>query len=174
MSNTKYKAEQDVYDIMRDLVGQHHPDLALVVDEIAIVFKEKAGMSGNGRPVLGKASKASPLFGVLGDTDYKFILELSADTWLELTSRQKQALMDHLLCGCRVEELDDGGNKCAIAPPDVEFYWDELDRWGDWRPRPEGEGPQGPSPVEEVFGKKEGADGDAQARVSILDDFGFE
>ena len=175
MSATMYKAETDVYDIMRDLVGKHHPDLALVVDEIAIVFREKAGKSG-GRAVLGKSRKASPLFGVLGDTDYKFILELAADEWAgSLTMRQKQALMDHLLCSCRVEEVDGGGTKCAIAPPDVEFYWDELDRWGDWRPRPEGDGPSGPSPVEEIFGKKDEDDGSGKpdpkksSRATILD-----
>lgn len=152
MPNSIYKAEQEVLDMVRDLVGQNHPDLALVVDEIAVVFKEKGGETG-GRANLGKAAKASPLIGVLGDTNYRFILTLGADHWLELTSRQRKALLDHLLCACRVED-EDGELKCHIAPPDVSFYWDELDRWGDWRPRPEGEGPEGPSPVQEVFGKK--------------------
>lgn len=151
MSNI-YKADPDVVDMVKDLVAQHHPDLALVVDEIAVVFKEKGGETG-GRPNLGKAQKANPLFGVLGDTDYKFILTLAADHWLELTTRQRNALLDHLLCACRADEVD-GEYKYSLAPPDVSFYWDELDRWGDWRPRPEGDGPDGPSPVEEVFGKK--------------------
>jgi hypothetical protein len=147
-----YKAESDVVDMVKELVGQHHPDLALVVDEIAVVFREKAASRG-GRAVLGKSAKASPLIGVLGNTDYKFIIELGGDTWLELTNRQRKALLDHLLCACRAEE-DDGDVKYSIAPPDVSFFWDELDRWGDWRPRPDGEGPDGPSPVVQVFGKK--------------------
>lgn len=158
MSNSLYKAEPDIVDMMKDLVGKHHPDLALVVDEIALVFKEKGGETG-GRPNLGKAAKASPLFGVLGDTDYKFVITLAADHWLELTTRQKNALLDHLLCACRADD-EDGEIKCYVAPPDVSFYWDELDRWGDWRPRPEGDGPEGPSPVEEVFGKKADEDDD--------------
>ena len=150
--STIYKAEPEVVDMMRELIGQYHPDLALVTEEIAVVFREKAAQRG-GRAVLGKAAKASPLIGVLGDTDYKFILELGGDSWLELTTRQKNALLDHLLCSCRAEE-DDGNIKYSLAPPDVSFFWDELDRWGDWRPRPEGEGPEGPSPVEAVFGQK--------------------
>lgn len=151
-----YKADPDVVDMMKELVGKYHPDLAIVIDEIAVVFREKAAQRG-GRAVLGKSAKASPLIGVLGDTDYKFILELGGDAWLELTSRQRNALLDHLLCACRAEE-EDGKVKFSIAPPDVSFFWDELDRWGDWRPRPEGEGPDGPSPVVEVFGKKDDED----------------
>ena len=156
MGNNLYKAEQDVVDRVKELVAQYHPDLALVVDEIAVVFKEKGGEVG-GRANLGKAAKASPLLGVLGDTDYKFILTLGQDHWLSLTTRQQTALLDHLLCACRADD-EDGEIKCYIAPPDVSFYWDELDRWGDWRPRPEGDGPEGPSPVEEVFGKKDADD----------------
>lgn len=147
-----FRAEPDVVDMMKDLVAKYHPDLAIVVDEIAIVFREKAGKAG-GKVVLGKSKKATPLLGVLGDTDYKFILELAGDEWQNLTTRQRNALLDHLLCACRADD-EDGEIKYYIAPPDVSFYWDELDRWGDWRPRPEGEGPDGPSPVEEVFGKK--------------------
>lgn len=154
-----YKADSDIVDMVKDLVGKHHPDLALVVDEIAVVMREKAGQRG-GKAILGKSSKASPLFGVLGDTDYKFILEIGGDAWLELTTRQQNALLDHLLCSCRAEEDDKGNLKYSIAPPDVNFYWDELDRWGDWRPRPDGEGPDGPSPVEEIFGKKKDEDED--------------
>lgn len=152
-----YKAESDMMDMMRELVGQHHPDLALVVDEIAVVVREKAGKRG-GKAVLGKSQKASPLIGVLGDTDYKFILEIAGDEWQNLTSRQRKALMDHLLCSCRVDDEGEDGLKCYLAPPDVAFYWDELDRWGDWRPRPEGEGPAGPSPIDALFKKADEED----------------
>ena len=155
-----WKAEQKVVDMALDLIGQHHPDLALVSDEIAIIFREKAGKAG-GEVVLGKSKKASPLFGVLGDTDYKFIIELASDEWMDLTSRQQMALLDHHLCACRTEEDPKSGNlRCFIAPPDVAMYFDEYDRWGDWRPRPEDDDTPPISPVEEMFGKKDddGAD----------------
>jgi Putative phage metallopeptidase len=130
-----YKAEDTVVQMMKDLVGQYHPDLALIVDEIAVVFREKAASKG-GRPVLGKASKASPLIGILGGTEYKFILELAQDQWLELDTKQQTALLDHLLCSCRADQDDQGEFKFSLAPPDVSFFYDELDRHGDWRPRP--------------------------------------
>lgn len=134
MANNMYNADDRVYDMVRELIANHHPDLALIVDEIAVVFKDKASNSG-GRLVLGKVRKAPPLLGVLGDVEYKFILELGADAWVDLTSRQQQAFLDHLLLHCVAEE-EDGGYKYFLRAPDVSFFYEELDRWGDWRPRP--------------------------------------
>jgi hypothetical protein len=146
-----YKAEQEVYDLMKVQVANHHPDLALYVDEIAIVFQEKASKVGD-KVILGKPSKANALFGVLGDVDFKFVLTLAADEWLNLTRRQQGILLDSLLCACRAEEDDKGNVKCRIARPDVSYFYDELDRYGDWYPRPPEDGPE--SPLERIFGKK--------------------
>ena len=138
MATDFWKAGKDVMDQMETLLG-HHPDLALVEDEIAIIFREKAAKKG-GKVVLGSSKKAPSLLGVLGDTEYKFILELAADEWQGLTNKQQLALLDHLLCGCGVEENPTTGTmKCFIRTPDVAFFWDELDHHGDWRPRPENE-----------------------------------
>ena len=133
-----WKAGNDVNTMMNTLLG-HHPDLVLVEDEIAVVFREKAAKRG-GKIVLGSSKKAPSMLGVLGDIEYKFILEIAADEWQGLTNKQQLALLDHLLCGCGVEEnANTGTMKCFIRTPDVAFYWDELDRHGDWRPRPENE-----------------------------------
>lgn len=127
--------DSGIPSIAQSLMG-NHPDLVLVEDEIAFIFREKASKRG-GKVILGNAKKAPALVGVLGDTDYKFILEVAFDEWQSLNTKQKTGLIDHLLCACRVEEnANTGDMKCFIAPPDVSFYWDELDRNGDWRPRP--------------------------------------
>ncbi|MDB4278181.1 putative metallopeptidase [Deltaproteobacteria bacterium] len=158
MAQQVWKAESSIVDMAMNLIGQYHPDLALVSDEIAIIFREKAGKAG-GEVVLGKSRKASPLFGVLGETDYKFIIELAGDEWEGLTSKQKLALLDHHLCACRTEEDPKTGDlKCFIAPPDVAMYFDEMDRYGDWRPRPDDDETGPVSPVEEMFGKKDDED----------------
>lgn len=164
MSNL-YRADSTVVDIMTELIGQYHPDLAPINQEIAVIFREKAAKRG-GQVILGKSQKAPPLIGLLGDTEYKFILELAADEWTGLSATQRQALLDHLLCSCRAVEDDEKGDiKYFIAPPDVSFFYDELDRWGDWRPRPADEDDDGKtekvSPIEAVFGTgKKGADAD--------------
>jgi len=150
MATQIWKAEESIVDTMKELIKAHHPDLFLLQDEIALVFREKAGKSG-GEIVLGKSRRASPMFGVLGDVNYKFIIELAADEWENLTSKQQKALLDHHLCACRCDEDPSSGElKCYLAPADVEMYFDEFDRWGDWRPRPS-EDDRPISPVEEMF-----------------------
>jgi len=151
MATEYWKAGEDVMTMMTSLLG-HHPDLALVEDEIAVVFREKAAKKG-GKIVLGSSKKAPAMIGVLGDTEYKFILEIAADEWQSLTNKQQLALVDHLLCGCGVEENPTTGTmKCFLRSPDVAFYWDELDRHGDWRSRPQAQ--QGRGDVVELFGSQ--------------------
>lgn len=154
MSNL-YRADNAVVDIMKELIGQYHPDLAPINQEIAVIFREKAAKRG-GQVILGKSQKAPPLIGVLGDTEYKFILEIAADEWQGLSKSQRVALLDHLLCSCRaLEDEEKGDIKYFIAPPDVSFFYDELDRNGDWRPRPTEEDGDAEkrTPIEEIFGK---------------------
>lgn len=155
MSTEYWKAEQSVVDTMKSLVGQNHPDLALVVDEIAVVFREKAGKSG-GQVVLGSAKKVTPLANALAGESYKFVLELPADVWEhELTSKQREALLDHLLCACRCEEDAKSGElKCTVAKPDVMAFRDNVERYGMWFPKDEsGDNDDGSSAVEDMFGE---------------------
>ena len=137
----RWKASKEIVDRVQDMIRDHHPDLVIVQDEIAVVFRETAAKRG-GRVILGKASKANPLIssGVLSDAPWKFIIEIPADEWEKLGHRKQQALLDRHLCACRTEENAKTGElKCFVAPPDVSYYWDELDRWGDWHPREEGD-----------------------------------
>ena len=139
MAMDTWEAGADVWTIAQDLISKYHPNLALVDKEIAIIFREKASKSG-GQPCLGKARKASPLFKLLGKSEYKFILELAGDEWKSLADTQRVALLDHLLCHCKVEEDEKTGDiKCSIIRPTVSFFVEELKRHGDWRTRPEEE-----------------------------------
>jgi hypothetical protein len=134
-----WEAGKDEYAIMQDLISKNHPHLALVDKEIAIIFREKASKSG-GQVVLGKSRKAGNLFKVLGKADYKFIVEVAADEWQRLADYQRVALIDHLLCACKVTEDEKTGDlKFSLASPEVSFFWEELKRHGDWRPRPQQE-----------------------------------
>jgi hypothetical protein len=146
-----YKASDDIHNKMRELVGLYHPDLALVVDEIVVVFKEKAGKNG-GQVVLGTSKRVAPLVNAIGNTDYKFVLEIAADQWDQnLTSRQQEALLDHLLTSCRCEEDPKTGEvKCTVASPDIMAFRENLERYGMWFPVEESD--SGPSPVQDMFG----------------------
>ncbi len=160
MATEYYKANTEIQDKVMELIGKGHPDLSLVADEIIVVFRDKAGKRG-GQVVLGSAKKVSAMANALAGEDYKFVLEVAADQWEEeLTTKQREALLDHLLCACRCDEDPKSGDiKCYIAPPDIMAYRENVERYGMWFPKEEDEdeGPD-PSPVEALFNKDEDDD----------------
>ncbi len=139
MAAMQWKAGDDVYDLMRRLIGQDFPDLAVLDQKIGIKFREKAGKKGS-IPVLSNVGKAPPILDVFGDGEYEFIIEIAYDMWLVLDNTQKEALMFHCLSGLGVEEVEgeddkDGtGYKTCINPPDIQAFSDELTKYGNWRP----------------------------------------
>jgi len=144
-----WKAGDEVITIVKDLIAKYHPHLALVDDEIAVVFKEKASTVGT-VDIIGKTGKAPAILSVLGDIKWKFLLILAADSWKGLSDKQRVALLDHHLCGCRVEEnAQTGATKCFVAPPDVAFYKGEIERHGVWRTTGT---PPSPNLIQELFG----------------------
>ena len=116
---------------MKDLIAKYHPHLVDCVDEIALLFKEKATEVGD-VVVAGKTAKASPLFSVLAETKWKFVITLAADAWSDLNDKQKLALLDHHLCYCGGKDKD-GVMSYFIATPDVAFFKEEVKRHGVWR-----------------------------------------
>jgi len=146
-----WKAEKSVVDTMVTIVTAHHPDLAPYVDQIAVIFREKASKVG-GFVILGKTKKTPMLVNLLGDVEYCFVIELAADEWQSLNTEQRTALLDHHLCACRVElDKKTSDPKFSIAPPDFVGYRGEIERHGIWRPQPEGAAEDGPNPVMELF-----------------------
>lgn len=145
-----WKAGDDVMTIVKDLIANYHPHLALVDDEIAVVFKEKSTTVGSVE-IIGKTGKAPAILSVLGDTKWKFLIILAADAWQSLADKQRVALLDHHLCGCRVDEnAQTGALKCYVAPPDVSFFKGEIERHGIWRTTG---APPSPNLIQELFGE---------------------
>lgn len=131
-----WKANDEIHTKVKELIANYHPDLALVVDEIVVVFREKAGKAG-GQVVLGNSKKVAPIANAIGNTDYKFVLELASDQWEnELTAKQREALLDHLLTACRCEEDTKTGDvKCTVARPDIMAFRENIERYGMWFPK---------------------------------------
>jgi hypothetical protein len=156
MPTSIWKASKEIHEQMMGLIGKNHPDLALVSTDIVVVFKEKAGKSG-GQVVLGNSKKVAAIANAIGGTDFKFVIELAADQWEnELTSKQREALLDHLLTACRCEEDPKSGEmKCSVAKPDIMAFRENVERYGMWFPKPEDKA-TAPTPVEEMFGNEEG------------------
>ena len=166
-----WKAGKEVMDTVHGLIANHHPHLALIEEDIVVVFKDKA-TEKCGLVIPGNTKKAPPLMRVLTDKkfDYKFIIELGADVWNVFDDKQKLACLDHHLCAMRVEEDEKGGGlKCSIRPADHVLYDGELERHGLWRPMPE----ESMSIIEEMFGKK-AEEHTAEVRKRVADDDGLD
>ncbi len=131
-----WKAGDDVYKTMQALIAKsaNLTDLALVDEQILIVFKEKATKSGD-QVIAGKTSKANALLGVVdSETDWKFVITLAGDEWQRMGVREQEALLFHHLCACGVEESADTGDiRCFVKVPDVSFYREEVEQYGFWR-----------------------------------------
>lgn len=136
MATEIWPARTEIRDKVMNLVAQNHPDLVLVSDEIMIFFREKATASAP----LGSIKKANPREVALYGEPLKFIMELPADKWEEMTSRQQEAALDFLLCAARCEENPKTGElKCKIAKPDVMIFRENFERYGLWQPEEKSE-----------------------------------
>jgi len=155
-----WKGAKDIQDTVMKLIGANHPDLALIAEEIIVVFRGKAGKAG-GQVVLGTSKKVAPLANALSGEDYKFVLEIAADQWEnELTAKQREALLDHLLCACRCEEDPKSGEtKLTVARPDVQAFRDNVERYGMWfpkeDPKKDDKDDKSKDPVADMFGGDE-------------------
>jgi len=128
-----WEAGPEVREMISGLVAKYHPDLADILEDIAILFREKASKKG-GVVIPGKSKKAPALLEILGKRAFIFVLEIGGNEWLTYSDVQRTALLDHLLCSCRVKiEEDTGETKYFIAPPDFSFYKDEIIRNGIWQ-----------------------------------------
>jgi len=148
-----WKAGDEVYKTMETLIANKPvlTPLALVDDQILIVFKEKASKNG-GHAVLGKTAKANALLGVVSEIAYKFVITIAGDEWSSLRDLQREALLFHLLCACGVEENPESGVlKCFVRQPEVNFFREEVEEYGYWRT-------SGATPdtdlIDELFGPK--------------------
>jgi hypothetical protein len=155
MPTEYWKGNKDIHDRVMKLVGDHHPDLALVVEEIVVVFRSKGSKSG-GQVILGTPKKATPLANALSGEEYKFILEIAADQWEHsLDSKQQEALLDHLLCACRCEEdAEKGETKFSVVKPPVQVFPENIERYGMWFPKEDEKAEGAATAIEEILAEE--------------------
>jgi hypothetical protein len=151
----QWKAGTEVYKTMETLIANNAnlAPLALVDDEILIVFKEKASKNGD-HVISGKTAKANALLSIVDpeQKDWKFVITLAGDEWQSMSDADREALLFHHLCACGVEENPETGNmKCFVRLPDVSFFREEVEKYGFWRTS--GTTPE-PDLIDELFGEK--------------------
>ena len=123
-----YSDAENVQAIAQRIIPMYHPELATA--RIKYIYVDKGGTK-SGRPVPGKIKKITGSLEYLLDCD--FLFEVALDQWNELTDRQRQALIDHLLERCTGEEDESTGDmKWVVREPDVNEFAAILRRHGAW------------------------------------------
>lgn len=136
-----YKASSEVYDLMIELVGKNHPDLAEVSEEgIALVFRSKASKSAP----FGVARKATDLYKALIPDDVEFVIEIPQDAWMDNDSRIREAMLDSLLCACHGDwDEKKGETVYKIVKADIQGFRENFKRYGYWIPEEKDEDEEG-------------------------------
>lgn len=124
----RYEPAESVEAIAKSLIPSHHPELASA--RMSFLFMDQTARKG-GRELWGKSTKVSGRWTHLTELD--FIIEVASPIWNDLTERQRQALVDHLLECCAGEEDEKTAEmKWSIREPDVQEFSSILQRHHIW------------------------------------------
>lgn len=136
MSNTIWKAREEIVTQVHKLINDNHPHLSYLIEDICVMFREAARKSG-GQLIHGRVFKCSDFVNAIANTQYELVMELAADSWTTLLDETGQeALLDSLLCSISVEENPKSGEmKIKILKPDLQAFRDNVDRYGMWMPK---------------------------------------
>lgn len=117
-------------EIALKLIPKYHHEIASA--KIKFGCRNRASKVA-GEKIPGNVAKASPADRWLAKEDVDFKLVVALDVWNELESRQRYALIDHLLSRCvGVEDETTGEMKYSIRPPQVQEFPEIVERHGKW------------------------------------------
>jgi hypothetical protein len=118
------EASTEVISIAQQIIKKYHDDLAKA--SIGFLFREDAQVSGD-KLVLGKASKVPDRLKPF--LDYDFLIWLSQEDYVKFDNKQREALIDHELCHCTMNEED----MPKMRHHDIEEFGCIVERYGLWK-----------------------------------------
>jgi len=143
----KYAPAPAVQEIGDKLVAQYHQHLLDCAVRVEYVFRDDVPKK-NGKEVLGVARKISNLASFLAGSEHEkneaetgepfFCIVISYPWWHALNPAQREALVDHELCHCLAEFVEDENGeptkevRLKIGGHDVEEFSDVVRRHGLW------------------------------------------
>ena len=127
----QFDRAETVETLAKSIIAQYHTHL--INCKIAYVYRNKPMKSG-GRVLFATAQKCNALTRDLckisGGEGFDFIVIINYEAWNLLTDNQKNAVIDHTLCHCLTDELENGDVKLSIAPHEINEFSTILDHWG--------------------------------------------
>lgn len=128
MPVTWAEAPIEVLSLAERIIDRYHEHLRDA--RVLFVMRSEAPVS-NGQVTYGKARKISAEQQVHIDGD--FLVWLAADSWVSLSPKQKEALVDHELSHCGWD-----GFVAKIKGHDIEEFNHIIARYGFWQPSSDG------------------------------------
>jgi hypothetical protein len=117
------EAPEEVVNIAETLIQEHHPDLASA--DIAFAMKSEKKFKLKSHQIWAQASKIPAKLSAF--VNYDFLIWIQWEIWEKLSDVQKQALIDHELCHCTIDETP------KIIPHEIEEFSVVIERFGLWR-----------------------------------------
>ena len=136
---TQEGRERGLYEILYDLVGKFHTDLAEA--RIALAWKHGWKENVDGQVKLGQCKKGSDFDKALAGFDFVILLNFERVNGSDFSPQQLRALIDHELCHGTVavnakgetKEQEDGRPVYRVRKHDVEEFREIVERYGLWK-----------------------------------------
>lgn len=120
------RAQSDMIEMVTEMATKYHRQLK--GRKIAVIMQDVASMKKD-KLIYGWAGLPSPRLRPLLDEKYDFVICLALDAWLIAEKNKREAIIDHELCHCQIDE----NGKPYIRPHDYEEFVEIVDRHGFWR-----------------------------------------
>jgi hypothetical protein len=142
---TMWRPAKEPREIGEKLIEQHYSDISDSGVRVEWWFRNEASRKG-GKLVLGSCTKITGRVAYMtqqgtlaeGYIEPKFlqyyVIEIAEDTWMELSAKQRVALVDHELSHILIEHDDEDGFTYKTVSHDIEEFAAVLQRHGLWKP----------------------------------------
>jgi hypothetical protein len=120
-------ADKEVVDLAQEVLEKDHRHL--LEANISYLFRDRAWKKGDGRTVLGKASKRNEIDRILSQRREDFIVIIAKPRWDVMSVEERRCLLDHELCHAGVRISSSGEKQWILRSHTIEEFPENLARF---------------------------------------------
>jgi hypothetical protein len=121
-------ASAEVVEMGQKIIEKDHRHL--LEANITYLFRDSAWKTGgDGRTILGKASKRNEIDKVLSQRKEDFIIIIPKPTWDKMSEDERKCVIDHECCHCGIKLSSGGDKKWFLRKHPIEEFPENLARF---------------------------------------------
>lgn len=120
-------ADKEVEDMAKSILARDHTHL--LEANITYLFRESSWKKGDGKTILGKASKRNEIDRILSHRKEDFIVIIVKPRWDAMSEEERRCLIDHELCHCGILIDNSGNRKWILRGHVIEEFPENLARF---------------------------------------------